>query len=203
MADTSSGRKGAVAEPALDQLFHDARTFNRFRDEPVPDDLLRVAFALARLPPTSANSSPGRIAFVKSPEAKKRLEPALSDGNRAKTMKAPVTAIMAFDMEFYEHLPRLFPHDDARSWFAGKPKAIETTAFRNGTLFGAYFILAARSVGLDCGPMSGFDNEMVDREFFAGTTWRSNFLINLGFGDASGLHPRNPRFEFDEACKIL
>lgn len=203
MADPSSGRKGAVAAPALDQLFHDARTFNRFRDEAVPDELLHAAFDLARLAPTSANSSPGRILFVKSPAAKKRLEPALSDGNRAKTMKAPVTAIMAYDMEFYEHLPRLFPHDDARSWFAGKPKAIETTAFRNGTLFGAYFILAARAVGLDCGPMSGFDNEKVDREFFAGTTWRSNFLINLGFGDASGLHPRNPRFEFDEACKTL
>ena len=203
MAEPSTGRKGAVAEAALDQLFHGARTFNRFRDEKVPDELLRAAWNLARLGPTSANSSPGRILFVKSPAAKKRLEPALSDGNRAKTMKAPVTAIMAYDMEFYEHLPRLFPHDDARSWFAGKPKAIEVTAFRNGTLFGAYFILAARAVGLDCGPMSGFDNEKVDREFLAGTSWRSNFLINIGFGDPSDLRPRHPRFEFDEACRIL
>ena len=203
MDEPSAGRKGAIADPALDQLFHNARTFNRFRDEPVPDALLQAAFDLARLPPTSANSSPGRIVFVKSPDAKKRLEPALSEGNRAKTMKAPVTAIMAYDMEFYEFLPKLFPHEDARSWFAGKPKAIETTAFRNGTLFGAYFILAARSVGLDCGPMSGFDNEKVDQAFFAGTSWRSNFLINIGFGDRSDLRPRHPRFAFDEVCKIL
>lgn len=203
MDGKTSGQKGRIADAALAQLFLEARTFNRFRDEPVPDDLLRAAFDLARMAPTSANSSPGRVLFVKSPAAKRRLEPALSEGNRAKTMKAPVTAIVAYDMEFYEHLPRLFPHEDARSWFAGKPTAIETTAFRNGTLFGAYFILAARAVGLDCGPMSGFDNAKVDAEFFSGTSWRSNFLINLGFGDGSDLRPRHPRFEFDEVCRIL
>lgn len=204
MDDGSTGsRRGRIADPALRQLFHDARTFNRFRHEPVPDALLHAAWDLARLAPTSANSSPARILFVKSPEAKKRLEPALSDGNRAKTMRAPVTAIFAYDMEFYDHLPRLFPHEDARSWFAGKPDAIEVTAFRNGTLQAAYFILAARAVGLDCGPMSGFDNAKVDAEFFAGTSFRSNFLCNLGFGDGSDLRPRHPRFAFDEACRIV
>jgi 3-hydroxypropanoate dehydrogenase len=203
MPDGPPSIRKPVADAALAQIFRDARTYNRFRDEPVPDGLLRAAWNLARLGPTSANSSPGRILFVKSPAAKRRLEPALSEGNRAKTMKAPVTAIMAYDMEFYEHLPRLFPHEDARSWFAGKPDAIEVTAFRNGTLFGGYFILAARAVGLDCGPMSGFDNARVDAEFFAGTSWRSNFLINLGFGDAGDLRPRHPRFEFDEACRIV
>jgi 3-hydroxypropanoate dehydrogenase len=192
-----------IDEGALAQIFLEARTYDSFRDEPVPDELLREAWDLARLGPTSANGMPARILFVKSPAAKKRLEPALSEGNRAKTMKAPVTAIMAYDLEFYENLPKLFAHTDARSWFVGKQQAIEVTAFRNGTLLAAYFIVAARAVGLDCGPMSGFDNAEVDAAFFKGSPWRSNFLCNLGFGDGSDLHPRHPRLEFDEACKIV
>ncbi|MDZ4734888.1 MAG: malonic semialdehyde reductase [Rhodospirillaceae bacterium] len=192
-----------IEEGALAQIFLEARTYDSFRDEPVPDELLREAWNLARLGPTSANGMPARILFVKSPAGKKRLEPTLSDGNRAKTMKAPVTAIVAYDLEFYEHLPKLFAHTDARSWFVGKQQAIQTTAFRNGTLLAAYFIVAARAVGLDCGPMSGFDNAKVDEEFFSGMSWRSNFLCNLGFGDPHDLHPRHPRLEFDEACKII
>jgi len=203
MPDIPPNPPATIDEAALAQIFRAARTYNHFRDEPVPDALLRAAWDLARMGPTSANCSPARIVFIRSPEAKKRLEPALDEGNRAKTMKAPATAIIAYDMEFYEKLPKLFPHTDARSWFAGKPKAIEVTAFRNGTLQGAYFIIAARAVGLDCGPMSGFSNRKVDEEFFAGTSWRSNFLCNLGFGDASRLHPRHPRLDFDEACRIL
>ena len=153
--------------------------------------------------PTSANSSPARIVFLRSPAAKERLRPALSTGNLAKTMKAPVTAIIAYDMAFYELLPRLFPQDDARSWFAGKDETIRLTAFRNGSLQGAYFILAARALGLDCGPMSGFDNAKVDAEFFPDGRVRSNFLINLGRGDGKALRPRNPRLDFAEACTIL
>lgn len=203
MPDFSPKTGHKIDDAALAQIFRDARTYNQFRDEPVPDALLRTAWDIARLGPTSANCSPARIVFLKSPGAKKRLEPALDEGNRAKTMRAPATAIIAHDMEFYEKLSELFPHTDARSWFAGKPKAIEETAFRNGTLQGAYFIIAARAVGLDCGPMSGFSNKQVDEEFFAGTSWRSNFLCNLGFGDASGLRPRHPRLAFEEACRIL
>jgi 3-hydroxypropanoate dehydrogenase len=192
-----------IDEGALAQIFLEARTYDSFRDAPVPDELLREAWDLARLGPTSANGMPARILFVKSPAAKKRLEPTLSEGNRAKTMKAPVTAIMAYDLEFYEKLPKLFAHTDARSWFVGKQQAIEITAFRNGTLLAAYFIIAARAAGLDCGPMSGFDNAQVDAAFFKGSPWRSNFLCNLGFGDGSDLRPRHPRLEFDEACKIV
>jgi 3-hydroxypropanoate dehydrogenase len=192
-----------IEEAALRQLFLEARTYNRFRDEPVPDALLRDAWNIARLGPTSANSMPARIVFVRSQAAKNRLEPALSEGNRAKTMKAPVTAIIAYDLEFYEKLPTLFPHEDVRSWFVGKQQAIEITAFRNGTLQGAYFIIVARAVGLDCGPMSGFDNAKIDEEFFKGTPWRANFLCNLGFGDGSDLRLRHPRLDFDEACKIV
>ncbi|HID50323.1 MAG TPA: malonic semialdehyde reductase, partial [Chromatiales bacterium] len=140
--------------------------------------------------------------FVKSAAAKARLEPCLDKGNREKTMAAPVTAIVAHDMEFYEYLEQLFPHTNAKPWFAGKPEKIADTAFRNGTLQGAYLIIAARALGLDCGPMSGFNQEKLDAEFFAGTPWRSNFLVNLGYGDAGNLFPRSPRFSFDEACRI-
>ena len=192
-----------LSDEGLDLLFREARTHNAWQDKPISDTLLRAVFELAKMGPTSANCSPMRVVFVKSREAKERLRPALSAGNVEKTMKAPVTAIVAYDTEFYEHLPRLFPHDDARSWFAGKPELIQTTAFRNGTLQGAYLILAARSLGLDCGPMSGFDNAKVDAEFFPGGTVKSNFLCNLGYGDPSGLFPRSPRFDFDEACRIL
>ncbi len=154
--------------------------------------------------PTSANQSPARIVFVTSAEAKQRLSPHLSEGNRAKTMTAPVCAIIGYDLKFYDHLPMLFPHTDAKSWFEGKPeKHIETSAFRNGTLQGAYFIIAARALGLDTGPMSGFDNAGVDREFFAGTSVKSNFLCSLGYGDPSGIFPRSPRFSFEEMAKII
>jgi 3-hydroxypropanoate dehydrogenase len=187
---------------ALSILFHDARTHSAWQDRPVSEDVLRAAWDLAKMGPTSANCSPARILFVVSREAKEKLKPALSEGNVAKTMAAPATAIFGYDLAFYERLPELFPHADARSWFAGKDKLIETTAFRNGTLQSGYFILAARALGLDCGPMSGFENAKVDEAFFAGTTIRSNFLCNIGYGDASKLRPRNKRLAFEEACRI-
>ena len=194
----------AVAKACLEQIFLEARTHNKWQDKPVPDELLRQLVDVMKMGPTSANQSPARIVFVKTPEAKKRLEPHLSEGNRAKTMTAPVCAIIGYDMKFYDHLPKLFPHADARSWFAGKPdQIVETSAFRNGTLQGAYFIVAARALGLDAGPMSGFDNAGVDREFFAGTSVKSNFLCNLGYGDPAGLYPRSPRFSFEEMATIV
>ncbi|EME69400.1 malonic semialdehyde reductase [Paramagnetospirillum caucaseum] len=183
-------------------LFQAARTHSKFKDTPVPDDVLRQAWDLARMGPTSANCQPARIVFVRSPEAKQRLKPALAPGNLDKTMAAPVTAIIGHDMEFYERLPVLFPHADARSWFLGNETMIQGTALRNGTLQGGYFILALRALGLDCGPMSGFDNAKVDAAFFAGTPIRSNFLINIGHGDPAGLYPRGPRLDFAEACRI-
>jgi 3-hydroxypropanoate dehydrogenase len=192
-----------LAESALDQLFRTARTYNAFLPKEVTDEQLHALYDLAKFGPTSANSSPMRVVFVKSAEAKEKLKPFLSEGNRAKTMAAPVTAIVANDHAFHEHLPKLFPHADARSWFAGNQPHIDTTAFRNATLQGAYLIIAARALGLDCGPMSGFDNAGVDQAFFAGTTIKSNFLINIGYGDASrDLFPRSPRFSFDEVCRI-
>jgi 3-hydroxypropanoate dehydrogenase len=192
-----------MAENLLDQIFLNARTHSVWTDKPVDDDLLMQVYDLAKFGPTSANCSPMRIVFVKSQEAKEKLKPHLDAGNVNKTMSAPVTAIIGFDLEFYEYFPKLFPHTDARSWFVGKDAAIQTTAFRNGSLQGAYFLIAARSLGLDCGPMSGFNNAGVDAEFFANTSIKSNFLINLGYGDASKLHPRGPRLTFDEVCKIL
>lgn len=192
-----------LSEAALDQLFRHARTFNAWLPRDVSDEQLQQLYDLAKFGPTSANASPMRVVFVKSKEAKARLEPFLSEGNRAKTMEAPVTAIIATDHEFYEKLPRLFPHADARSWFVGNQPMIDATAFRNGTLQGAYVLLAARAIGLDCGPMSGFDQAGVDAAFFAGTAVKSNFLISLGYGDASrNLFPRSPRLAFDEACMI-
>lgn len=188
---------------ALAQLFSDARTHNRWQPREVSDELLQQLYLLLRWGPTSANISPLRVVFVKSADAKARLRPALDAGNVDKTMAAPVTAIVATDFAFYEKLGQLFPHQpEARSWFAGKPAAIETAGFRNGTLQGAYLILAARALGLDCGPMSGFNNALVDEAYFAGTPVRSNFLVNLGYGDPAGLHPRGPRLSFDEACSI-
>ena len=193
-----------LSKPALDQLVRTARTQNAWRDEPVSDEQLHALYELMKWGPTSANCSPARIVFVKSAEAKRKLEPALSEGNHAKTMRAPVTAIIATDFAFYEKLPYLFPHTDAKSWFEGKPALIETTGFRNATLQGGYFILAARSLGLDCGPMSGFDNAVVDKAFFEGTAVKSNFLVALGHGDPDPavLFPRSPRLAFDEACRI-
>jgi 3-hydroxypropanoate dehydrogenase len=200
-------------DEALDLIFRKARTHSVWLDEPVPDDLLRQTYDLMKLGPTSANCSPARILFLRTPAAKQRLAPALSPTNLEKTMKAPVTALMAYDQKFYDNLPRLFPRiPGAREWFSNNAPLAEITAFRNGTLQGAYFIIAARSVGLDCGPMSGFDNAKVDREFFsppaspAGSPesqWKSNFLCNLGYGDASKLFPRSPRLDFDETCRLL
>lgn len=192
-----------LSEAALDQLFLSARTFNAWLPKDVSDEQLHQLYELAKFGPTSANASPMRVVFVKSKDAKAKLEPFLSENNRAKTMAAPVTAIIATDHQFYEHLPRLFPHADARSWFVGNQSLIDTTAFRNSNLQGAYVLLAARAIGLDCGPMSGFDNAGVDAAFFAGTSVKSNFLINIGYGDANiNLFPRSPRLSFDEACKI-
>ena len=192
-----------LAEAALDQLFRTARTYNAFLPKEVTDEQLHALYELAKFGPTSANSSPMRLVFVKSAAAKEKLKPFLSEGNRAKTMVAPVTAIVATDHAFYEYLPKLFPHADARSWFVGNQPHIDTTAFRNATLQGAYVIIAARALGLDCGPMSGFDNAGVDQAFFAGTTIKSNFLINIGYGDANrDLFPRSPRFAFDEVCRV-
>jgi 3-hydroxypropanoate dehydrogenase len=193
----------SIDDDTLRKLFLDARTHNAWQPEEVPDSLLHRLVDTLKMGPTSANCSPARFVFVKSNEAKARLKPHLSEGNRDKTMQAPVCAIIGYDLEFYEHLPKLFPHTDARSWFAGKPEKIKETAFRNGTLQGAYLILAARLHGLDCGPMSGFDNAGVDQAFFAGTSIRSNFLCNIGYGDPSGVRPRSPRFTFDEIAKIV
>lgn len=193
----------ALDDASLSQLFLSARTHNAWQEKPVPNELLVQIVDLMKLGPTSANCEPVRIVFVQSGEAKERLKPFLSAGNRDKTMKAPVTAIIGYDLKFYEQLPRLFPHTDARSWFTGKPEHIQETAFRNGSLQGAYLILAARAVGLDCGPMSGFDQAGVTAEFFAGTDIKANFLCNLGYGDASTLKPRLPRLSFDELAKIL
>jgi 3-hydroxypropanoate dehydrogenase len=187
---------------ALDQLFREARTHNAWQAKDVPDALLHELYELTKWAPTSANSSPARFVFVKSAEAKAKLKSTLAPGNVDKTMSAPVTVIVAQDMAFYDKLPQLFPHADARSWFAGNDALIQSTAFRNATLQGGYLIMAARALGLDTGAMSGFDATKLDEAFFAGTTIKSNFLINLGYGDVAGLFPRSPRLSFDEAAKI-
>lgn len=192
-----------IAEHSLKQLFHEARTHTAWHPQRISIETLHEAYNLARLGPTSANSSPARFVFLESPAAKARLLPALAPLNVEKTKAAPVTVIVAWDTEFYEKLPRLFPHADMRSYFAGNQGLIDETAFRNGSLQGGYFILAARAVGLDCGPMSGFDAAKVNAEFFPDGKWKVNFLCNLGYGDRSKLHPRSPRLEFDEACRVL
>jgi 3-hydroxypropanoate dehydrogenase len=192
-------------DQALDVIFRTARTHNAWLPRAVDDDLLRQVYALARLGPTSANTCPMRIVFVRSPEAKERLRPALSQGNAEKTMAAPVTAIIATDTRFYEYIPRLFPPNPAFMDVFTKPGQEQFTqihAFRNGTLQGAYFIIAARALGLDTGPMSGFDNAKVDAAFFPDGRYRSNFLCNLGYGDLAKVHPRLPRLEFEEVCRI-
>ena len=193
-----------ISDDGLDLIYRKARTHSAWLDRPVDDALLRQVYDLARMGPTSANMCPMRIVFVKSKEAKEKLKPALDAGNVDKTMKAPVTAVIGMDVRFYEQLPRLFPHADAKAWFKDLPEnVLEYIALRNSSLQGAYFMLAARSLGLDCGPMSGFDNAKVDAAFFAGTTVKSNFLCNLGYGDASKLYPRSPRLGFEEACQIV
>lgn len=205
-------------EKGLDLLFREARTHNAWLDQEVSDETLRQLYDLMKWGPTSVNCCPARILFLRTREAKQRLLPALAPGNVDKTMSAPVTAIIGYDGRFYEQLPKLFPHADARSWFAETPELAEVTARRNSSLQGAYLILAARALGLDCGPLSGFDQAKVDHEFFprpAGATTnidqeyfpdshiKTNFLCNLGYGDAAKLYPRSPRLDFDEACKLL
>lgn len=192
-----------LPEAALDQLFRTARTHWHWTDRPVTDETLRALYDLWKFGPTSANSSPARVTFVRSPEAKEKLAECMAGGNREQTLAAPVTAIVGYSPTFYEELPRLYPHDDARSWFAGNPPLIEETAFRNSTLQGAYLMLAARALGLDCGPMSGFDRSLCDALFFEDGDVRSNFLVNLGYGDATKLLPRDPRLDFAEACSIV
>lgn len=188
---------------SIQKAFLEGRTHRYWTDKAVDDALLQQAYELACLGPTAANSNPMRIAFIRTPEAKQKLKTCLDEANIEKTMSAPVTAIIAHDLKFYDWLPKLFPHADARTWYAGHPKLIEETAIRNSTLQGAYFMLAARSLGLDCGPMSGFNNDLVDTLFFEQTSIKSNFLCNLGYGDPSKLYPRDPRFEFSEVCQVL
>src|SRR5579864_9001080 len=209
--------KNVLVDEALNQLFREARTFGGWLDKPVTDDLLRRIYDLMKWGPTSANGNPARFVFLRSREAKERLRPALSAGNVEKTMAAPVTVIIAYDLKFYEKLPKLFPRFPAiRDVFVNNPQLIEATAQRNSSLQGAYLILAARALGLDCGPMSGFDNAKVDEEFFTAGKCedrgqeffstghvKSNFLCNLGYGDATKLFPRAPRLEFGEACSIF
>jgi 3-hydroxypropanoate dehydrogenase len=196
--------KAILSSEHLGTLFHQARTHNAWHPQPVSDDLLRQIYDLMKWGPTSANSSPARIVFLRTKEAKERLRPALSPLNVDKTMQAPVTVILAYDLKFYEHLPRLFPmKPDMKNMFSGSAELAQITAFRNGTLQGGYFILAARALGLDCGPMSGFDNAKVDAEFFPSSSVKSNFLCNLGYGDHSKLFPRSPRLDFEEACQLL
>lgn len=192
----------ALDAAALDVIFRNARTHNGWLDRPVPDATLRELYDLMKWGPTSANCLPLRIVFVRSPEGKARLIPCMSPGNREKTREAPVTAILGMDLAFYDRLPKLFPHADARSWFAGQPALIENTAFRNSSLQGAYFIIAARAFGLDCGPMSGFDEDALNAAFFAGTSVKVNFVCNLGFGNPEKLFPRLPRLTFEEACQL-
>jgi len=190
-------------QTTTEQLFTEARTQTGYLDRPVSDATLRQLYDLLKWGPTSANSSPARFAFVRSAEAKQRLMACMDAGNVEKVRQAPVTVIVGMDMAFYEQLPLLFPHTNARVWFEGKAQKIADTAFRNSALQGGYLILAARALGLDCGPMSGFDNARVDAEFFAGTPVRSNFVCCLGQGDVTKLHPRNPRLSFEQACTLL
>lgn len=198
MFDTPTGT--TLDDATLAQLFTEARSHNGWLDRPVPDALLEQVYDLAKMGPTSANCSPARFVFVRTPEGKEKLRPALSGGNLDKTMAAPVTVIVAHDMAFYDKLPELFPHTDARPWFTGSQKTIDDTAFRNGTLQGAYLMLAARALGLDCGPMSGFDAAKVEEAFFGGLDWKANFLCNLGYGDRSKLFDRLPRLAMEDSA---
>jgi len=196
-------RLAKVNDLALDQVFRHARTHRSWLPGGIPREILREIYDLASLGPTSANSSPARFVFIESEAAKARLLPTLAPLNVEKTKAAPVTVIVAWDTEFYEKLPHLAPHADMRSYFVGKPSLIEETAFRNSSIQGGYFILATRALGLDCGPMSGFDAAKVNAEFFPDGRWKVNFLCNLGYGDGSKVRPREPRLEFDEACRVL
>ncbi|KPQ10090.1 MAG: 3-hydroxypropanoate dehydrogenase RulE [Saliniramus fredricksonii] len=199
-----AGHGQPVPDQILDQLFREARTYYKWQDKPVSEATLRALFDLVKMGPTSANCSPARLIFVTSPEAKAKLKPHLMEGNVEKTMSAPVTAIIGYDLEFYEHYGFLHPHnpDAPRSWVEGKPDAIQKTAFQNGTLQGGYLIMAARALGLDCGPMAGFDNAGVEKAFFPDGKIKANFLCNLGYGDPDSLFPRLPRFAFEDVCAI-
>jgi len=199
----SAATKTPISQQALDQLFYEARTHSTWLPEPVPVELLRKAYELARLGPTSANASPARFVFLTTPGAKALLKPVLAPGNVDKTMAAPVTVIIAWDTEFHEHLPKLFPQADMRSYFVGNQVLIDETAFRNSSLQAAYFILAARALGLDCGPMSGFDADKLNAAFFPDGKWKVNLVCNLGYGDPNKLYPRNPRLNFEEASVVL
>ncbi|WP_159866936.1 MULTISPECIES: malonic semialdehyde reductase [unclassified Raoultella] len=192
----------SISQSACETLFSHARTHGNWLDKPVPDGLLQEIYALMKMGPTSANCSPARIVFVRTPEGKEKLRPTLSSGNVDKTLRAPVTAIVAWDSAFYDRLPALFPHGDARSWFTSSPQLAEETAFRNSSLQAAYLIFACRALGLDTGPMSGFDREKVDAAFFAESGWKSNLLINIGYGDETKLYDRLPRLSFDDACRL-
>lgn len=218
LRERAGAQQGALPDAALDQLFRNARSFSHWLDKPLGDDTLRQLYELMKWGPTSANGSPARILFLRTPEAKQRLIPALSPANVEKVRTAPVTAIVGYELRFYEQLPKLFPHAPGyRDVFAQSPELAEVTARRNSSLQGAYLVIAARALGLDSGPLSGFDNARVDQEFFESakevgqydhaffplTHVRSNFLCNLGYGDRSRLHPRNPRLSFDEACILL
>lgn len=187
----------------LDLIFRKARTYSHWQDKEVSESILHQIYNLMKMGPTSANCCPLRIVFITSAEGKARLKPHLDPGNVDKTMAAPVTAILAQDLTFYEKLPILFPHVDARSWFVGNEAKIRETAFRNSSLQGAYFIVAARALGLDCGPMSGFNGESLDQEFFPDGKIKSNFLCNLGYGDDSKLYPRDPRLTFEDVCQVI
>jgi nitroreductase len=192
-----------IDNTVLDTLFRNARTHNGWLDKPVTDAQLQQIYDLMKWGPTSANCSPARIVFVKSAAGKEKLLPCMAPGNVEKTKVAPATAIIGMDMAFYDKLPQLFPHADAKSWFVGNQPLIDGTAFRNSSLQGAYFIIAARAAGLDCGPMSGFDADKVNAAFFAGSSVKVNFICNLGYGDPSKLFGRSPRLSFDEACKVI
>ena len=192
-----------LADSALDQLFRTARTYNGWQEKSLDRDDFRDLYQLLRFGPTSANQCPARFIFVTSDAGKQRLKPCLAKQNQAKTMAAPVCVIVAMDMEFYDKLPELFPHTNARSWFAGKPEAIQENAFRNSALQGAYLIMAARALGYDCGPMSGFDAEQLKAEFFPNRNWQANFICNIGYGDRDSLMPRSPRLSFEDACEVV
>ncbi|MEM6536290.1 MAG: malonic semialdehyde reductase [Pseudomonadota bacterium] len=192
-----------LSDQDLDIIFREARTRNGWEDKPVGETLIQAVYDLTKWGPTSANCSPARFVFVTTDAGKERLKPNLLEGNLQKTMAAPCCVIIGHDLEFYEKLPELFPHTDAKSWFVGNDALIEETAFRNATLQGAYLMIAARALGLDCGPMSGFNKEGVDKEFFAGTSVKSNFLCNIGYGTDENLFPRSPRLSFDDACSVV
>ncbi len=187
----------------LKTLFTQARSHNGWLDKPITTEQIQQIYDLLKFAPTSANCSPVRITFITSDNAKQRLKPHLDTGNIEKSMTAPATAIIAYDEEFYEKLPQLFPHNDARSWFVGHPEKITQAGTSNATLQAAYFMIAARSIGLDCGPIIGFDAQAVDKEFFANAKTKTLMICNIGYGDSSKLHPRSPRLDFDQACEII